>query len=220
MNDLIIYGAGGLGRELVEIIEEINAVRQQWRILGFVDDGADTGKDVCGYPVLGGLDFFRRHAGRIGVAPGFADCAAKEKIFNKLREFSPDLYFPVIVHPSSYISTRATFEEGAVVARYCSINVNAKIGKCVLISNKSEVSHEVSIGDFSSVMPSVNISGNVTVGKSVFLGVQAAVLQGTTVGGGSVVGMGSMVLADVPAGCTVVGNPAEIISRRVEGENK
>lgn len=218
MNDIVIYGAGGLGSELLEIIEEINAAQPTWNFLGFVDDGMVAGGTVCGYPLLGNHCFFRSHSRRTGVLLGFADCAAKEDAYEKITAFCPNFYFPAIVHPYSYISPRAVLEEGVVIARFCSVNVNARIGKCALISNKSEVNHDSIIGDFSSLMPSVNISGNVTIGERAFIGVQAAVLQGRKLGIGAVVGMGSMVLSDVPEGCTVVGSPAKIISRRVKEE--
>lgn len=214
VDDLIIFGAGGLGRELLEIIEEINAERQRWNLLGFVDDGVKERSTVCGYPVLGGFDFFRSHSGRTGIVIGFADCAAKEAAYNSIKEIRPGFYFPVIIHPGSYISPRAALDEGAVVSRGCFVSVETRLGKCVLLSNKCEVAHDSTVGDFASLMPSVNISGNVAVGKRTFVGVRAAVRQGLIIGSDAVIGMGSTVIKDVPDGCTAVGTPAKIISRR------
>lgn len=214
MDDLVIYGAGGLGRELLEIIEEINEERRQWRILGFVDDGIKKGSRVCGYPVLGGFDFFNSLSGHLGIVLGFADCAAKEAAYSRIKEIRAGFYFPSIIHPGSYISPRAALDEGAAVARGCFVSVETRLGKCVLLSNKCEVAHDSTVGDFASLMPSVNISGNVTVGKRTFIGVRAAVRQGLVIGSDVVVGMGGTVIKDVPDGCTVVGTPAKIISRR------
>lgn len=220
MNDLVVYGAGGQGRETLEIIEEINRKRAAWRVLGFVDDGAAAGGVVCGYPLLGGFDFLLSHAGSLAVVLAFADCAAKRAMYEKIKSNCPNTHFPVIIHPGSYVSPRAQLAEGAVVTRFCSVHADAKIGKCVLVNNKSEVCHDSVIGDFCSLMPAVNISGNVTVGDGVFIGVQSAVRQGVTIGGGAVVGMGSMVLKDVPRGCMVAGVPAKIITRPPRGENE
>lgn len=214
MDDLIIYGAGGLGRELLEIIEEINAERRQWDLLGFVDDGVKEGSAVCGYPVLGGFDFFRSRSRRTGIVLGFADCAAKEAAYNRIKEIRACFYFPAIIHPGSYISPRAALDEGVAVARDCFVSVGTRLGKCVLLSNKCEVAHDSTVGDFASLMPSVNISGNAAVGKRTFIGVRAAVRQGLIIGAGAVIGMGSTVIKDVPDGCTAVGTPAKIVSRR------
>lgn len=213
MKDLLIYGAGGLGRELMEIIEESNREKEQWRLLGFVDDNLEKGSTVCGYPVLGGFDFFHANTLNLGVVFGFADCLAKEAVYNKIKEHCPGFYFPVIAHPSSYISPRATLGEGVVVTRFCVVNVNARVGKCVLINENSGVYHDCVVGAFTSIMPGVRISGNVNVGKRAYLGVQAAIKQGLTIGSDSVVGMGSTVITDVPDSCTVVGNPAKIIRK-------
>jgi len=214
MDDIVIYGAGGLGRELLENIEEINEGNHFWRVLGFVDDGIRAGGSVCGHPLLGGFDFFRSYTRRAGVVIAFADCAAKEAAYEKIKALDSLFYFPILVNPRSYVSSRAVLGEGTVVARFCSVHVNARVGKCVLVSNKCEISHEDTIGDFVSLMPSVNISGNVIVGKRTLIGVQAAILQGLVIGGDSVVGMGSMVLSDIPDGCTVLGSPAKITARK------
>lgn len=220
MEDLIIYGAGGLGRELLEVVEEINAESPAWRILGFADDEARGAGEICGYPALGGFDFLRPRAGRTGVLLAFADCAAKEAVYKKIKELCPGFYFPVIAHPRSYVSPRASLGEGAVVARFCSVHAGARLGRCVFVNNKCEIGHDSVIGDFSSLMPSVNICGNVMTGERVYFGVRSAVMQGLTFGADSVAGMGSVVLAGVPEGCTVLGNPAKIISRRVKGDKE
>lgn len=216
MKDLVIYGAGGQGRELLEIIEEINRESAEWNILGFIDDKLPPGGEVCGYPLLGGFDFFNRCRKPVGVVLGFANCAAKEAVYEKIKTLGEDVYFPIIVHPHSYVSTRASLAEGVAVARFCSVNVNARIGRCAVVNNKCEIAHDSVVGDFSSLMPSVNISGNVTIKERAFIGVQAAVLQGVTIGSDSIVGMCSTVLTDLPDGCTAVGSPAKIIARRAK----
>lgn len=213
MEDLLIYGAGGLGRELMEIIEESNREMERWHLLGFVDDNLKEGSSVCGYPVLGGFDFFQANALSVGIVFGFAGCAAKEAVYNKIKERCPSFYFPIIVHPSSYISPRANLDEGVVVTRFCAVNVNARVGKCVLISENCGVYHDSVVGAFTSIMPGVRISGKINVGERSYLGAQAAIRQGLTIGSDSVVGMGSTVITDVPDDCTVVGNPAKIIRK-------
>ena len=60
--DIIIIGAGGVGREVALIIEQINARTPKWNILGIVDDNESMwGKVVNGYVVLGGLSYLDRY---------------------------------------------------------------------------------------------------------------------------------------------------------------
>ena len=54
----------------------------------------------------------------------------------------------------------------------------------------------------------------VRIGTKCFIGARAIILKGVTIGDGAVVGAGAVVARDVPAGATVVGNPARILERR------
>jgi acetyltransferase-like isoleucine patch superfamily enzyme len=51
----------------------------------------------------------------------------------------------------------------------------------------------------------------VEIGDDVFIGTNALVLKGVTLGAGSVVGAGAVVLAGVPPGAVVAGNPAQVV---------
>ena len=62
MNDLVIFGAGGYGREVRQVVEDINADRSTWNLLGFLDDDpANHGGALLDLPVLGGGDWLERH---------------------------------------------------------------------------------------------------------------------------------------------------------------
>lgn len=50
----------------------------------------------------------------------------------------------------------------------------------------------------------------VTLGERAWVAARAIILPGITIGAGAVVGAGSVVTRDVPAGCTVAGNPARM----------
>ena len=45
MKDLIIVGAGGFGRELLQWIKDINRIERKWNIAGFIDDNVEALKN-------------------------------------------------------------------------------------------------------------------------------------------------------------------------------
>ena len=57
MKNIVIVGAGGVGREVSLIIQQINMLEPTWNLLGYIDDNpANWGNVVNGYAVLGGTD--------------------------------------------------------------------------------------------------------------------------------------------------------------------
>lgn len=57
MKDIAIYGAGGFGREVLTLVEEVNRDRKEYNFIGFFDDGKKKGEVVNNYPVIGMLTF-------------------------------------------------------------------------------------------------------------------------------------------------------------------
>ena len=74
--------------------------------------------------------------------------------------------------------------------------------------------------DFHSIRPSERLNGDtnvksapVTIGKQVFIGGHCIILKGVTIGDGAVVGAGSVVSRDIPAGEIWAGNPAKCVGK-------
>ncbi|MDR0652832.1 MAG: acetyltransferase [Synergistaceae bacterium] len=207
MPAVIIYGAGGLGREILQIVRAASDAR----VLGYVDDGVSPGTERDGACVLGGAEYFESLNDHVSVVMGISDPNIKRGIFDKLSR-NPRVSFPVVVHPRATVSEYASLERGVVIAAGCTVSVDTSLGVGVFLNVGTIVGHDVKIGDFSSVMPLAAISGNVNIGERCLIGVQSAILQGTTVGEGCTVCMGAVVLRDVPDGAAVMGNPAVRIS--------
>lgn len=93
------------------------------------------------------------------------------------------------------------------------ITVNVNLGDFVIVNLNSTIGHDVRISNFCSLMPSVNISGNVHLGERVFIGTGATILQGVSIGDDVVIGAGALVLENVPSHSKVVGVPARSIEK-------
>jgi len=210
MKNIYIYDAGGVGREMILLINDLNREHDQWFIKGFIDDNEKLhGKTINGYRVIGGVDLLMKTTGETYVAMGIAEPKIKQAIVEKIT--NKNIKWATLLNPMTYRAENTEVGLGSVVCFNNILSIDAKVGKFVYLNFNCIVPHDTVIGDYSSLMNNVVLSGNVTIGKRVFIGSNAFVKQGVTVGDDAVIGAGAVVLKDVEAGTTVVGNPAKTI---------
>lgn len=109
---------------------------------------------------------------------------------------------------SARLGIGAEYSSGCLIGVNTVVNPFAKIGRGAIINTAAVVEHECVIGDFAHIAPGAVLAGNVTVGEGAFVGAGAVVKQGVSIGDWAVIGAGAVVIRNVPAGATVVGNPA------------
>ena len=209
MKDLIVFGAGGLGRETMFQLREMNRQHAQYRLLGFADD-SHAGESADGFSVLCGTQELLAREQATCVVLAVGNPGVRRRVYETLCA-NPNLSFPTIVAPGAVISDRVQIGEGCIIGFCTSITVDITIGDFVLISNGCNISHDASLQDFATLYPGVHISGNVTLGPSCEIGVGSSIIQGLTVGAGTVIGAGAAVIRDIPAHVTAVGVPAKVI---------
>lgn len=208
MKDIIIIGAGGFGREVAWLIEDINKENPEWNIVGFVDDNAEIqGFEINGYKVVGDIDWLKGQ--ELYVVNAIGDPVIKKKVTERLKE-SMNKY-PVLIHPSVILSDRVSFGEGSIICAGNIITVNIEIGKHVIVNLDCTIGHDAIIGDYSTVLPSANVSGFVAIKECVTLGTGSTIIQGINIGENTIIGAGAVVVKDLPANCTAVGSPAKPI---------
>lgn len=218
--DIIIIGAGGVGREVALIIEQINARTPKWNILGIVDDNESMwGKVVNGYVVLGGLSYLDRYRNKgdityinkPNIVVAIANYRVKKNIVDKLND---DFDFATIIHPDVFINESISIGAGTIIYPGVIMTTNITIGDHVIVSPKCGIGHDSIIKDYASLLWNVNISGNDLIEEGVLIGSGATVIQGKTVGQGSVIGAGAVVVKDVLSNTTNVGVPSKIIKKK------
>jgi sugar O-acyltransferase (sialic acid O-acetyltransferase NeuD family) len=208
MKDIVIIGAGDFGREVVWLIEDINAMKDEWNILGFVDDNADLlGKEFDGYKVIGNLDWLMNQS--IYVVNSIANPKVREMMMTKLASSSNK--YPSLIHPNVVISKRATIGEGSIITSGNIVSTGVKVGKHVIINLACTLGHDSIYDDYASLMPGVNVSGHAHFGRCVHVGTGSAVIPKVSIGEYSTLGAGSVVTKDIPPYCTAVGVPAKPI---------
>ena len=208
MKKILIVGAGGFGRELLQWIKDINVKQETWRIAGFLDDDAGALDGFqCDYPIVGKIsDWQPREDEVFALALGAPSVKARLAGLLKAR----GAVFPPIVHPSSILTPFAAYGEGLVMFPYAKLSVNAAVGDFVTILS-SGIGHDVTIGDYTTVSGMCSILRNVTIGKRVFIAAGVSVANDVHVGDDAYIGLGSVVLKDVPGGMKTYGNPARCV---------
>ena len=205
--DIVILGAGGLGREVREILEE-----QDWNVLGWVCNDHPAGEIINGLPVLGYEEFLLGYKKDLNVVIALGTPQPRKKLF-EFFSVNNKLIFPTIISNHAIVSKHLKIGRGCIIAQGAIITADVTIGDFCLINLGAIVAHDCVLKDFVSINPGVNVSGHVTIGEASTLGSGSSVLQGISIGSCSTVGMSSSVIRDVPDNVTVYGIPAHMVAK-------
>lgn len=210
--EIIIYGAGGSGREVAWLAEDRAAAYGDISLVCFADDDiAKQGERINDVPVLSLRDAVLRFPGAHFVASVGSKSSRATMVD---RAVSLGLRAHTLVHPSVVKSRFVMIGEGSIVCAGCILTTNIQIGRHVQINVGCTISHDVMIGDFATLAPGVHIPGEVKIGAGVFFGTGATVVHGTgheplVIGDNAVIAAGACVTQPVPAGIAVAGVPAK-----------
>jgi len=209
---IIVIGAGGFGRETLDVIAAINASTRDpfWDVIGVVDDAPAEiqierlrDREIR---FLGGIDANRELFDGIHYVVGIGSPAVRARIAERVDAWGARP--AVLVHPAAVVGTRVRLAPGAVVCGGAQISTNVRLGRHAHVNPGAIIGHDSVLEDFVSVNPGAIVSGEVAVGTSTLIGAGATVLQGLSVGGGATVGASACVTKDVAPGSVVVGVPA------------
>lgn len=198
--EVYIVGAGGLGREVRTMLDA-----NTFSFQGFIDDDASKPN------VKFDIETFKSQKERdSNIFLAIGSPKDREALVQRL---SPEPNFLSLVHPRAILQDKKSIEigKGSIISAGSILTCDISHGDFAIINLNCTIGHDVQIGNFCSLMPSVNLSGNVTLEEGVFIGSGATVLQGITIGKGAIIGAGAVVTKDIPPHCTAVGIPAKPI---------
>lgn len=211
---LVIFGAGGFGREVLVLLRQLNEVQPTWHLRGFYDDHAPAAATINGLPYLGDAAALNATSEPLAVAVAVGSPAARAAVVARLT--SPQLSFPTLVHPGVALQPYQNISvgEGTIIQKDVNLMTDLRIGRFVVLNVGTILGHDAVVEDFCSLMGHVDLSGYVHVETGCYLGTKSTIIQGLRMGRHSTLGAGAVAVRDLPAGVTAVGVPAKILAAK------
>ena len=214
ITQIAIYGAGGFAREIAWLVEACNEGHKKFEVVGYIDDNPEKeGKIINGFAVWNlktAQEVFPHAKIVMGVGSPRTRQALREKA--ALAGYA----FATVIHPRVEMSPWIKIGEGTVICAGSILTTNITLGQQVQINLDCTIGHDVTLEDFATLAPGVHVSGWVHLGKRVYVGTGAVIINGTEeaplkIGDDAIIGAGACVIESVVPGLTVTGVPAKPI---------
>ena len=177
MRELVIVGAGGHGRETLDIVEAINAVKPTWAFAGFVDDGEIIADRLE-----------RRDASLPGTTEILADTdlhyvvgigspAVRAKLDEQLTAWGR--IAATLIHPAATVASDNRIGDGVLLAAGARVTTNVTLGRHVHLNVNAVVSHDCVVGDYTTLSPGSLVNGDVQIEPGCSSAPERSSLQGS-----------------------------------------
>ena len=202
LRPLIIYGAGGHGRVVVDTL-----IESGMHVTCVVDDSKQV-ESLYGIPVTSRDQWIKpKVAWDFVVAVG--NNSLRSKLSNQLMQEGGRAI--TVVHPHSFLSSRCKLDIGVVVLAGVIVNAGAIISRNVILNTGCSVDHDCFVGANSLLCPGVHLAGNVSIGENSLIGTGVSAVPGVEVGRGCEIGAGAVINKNIPDNSLAVGVPAKVI---------
>lgn len=206
MQEIVIIGARGYGRECADMLFTYPAYGKDFTIKGFLDDKTDALDGFTGYPpIISSVEDYQvKKNDRFMCALGAV--VAKKKYIGIIDAKGGQ--FGTFIHPTSLVFRSASIARGCIIGPFSKISSNVVVNEFTSVQSYANFGHDAKVGTFCSIGASIFLGGFSQVGHEVTLYTKATVLPHKKVGDRATVGAGSVVIRNVKPGTTVFGNPA------------
>jgi sugar O-acyltransferase (sialic acid O-acetyltransferase NeuD family) len=213
MQKLVIYGAGGLGREVKSMLHQST---QEFDLIGFLDDGLAAGSSIAGVPVLGNSDWLSNCPSDIQIVLAIGNPRVKHQVWQQINSKGA-VKFATLIHQRSIIQDKDSVHigMGSIIGAGVVLTTGITVHNHVLINLNVTIGHDTIVGDCCSIMPNASLAGEVQLGQRVMIGSGANIINRIKIGDDAIVGAGSVVNHAIKAGATAVGIPARSIKQQV-----
>jgi sugar O-acyltransferase (sialic acid O-acetyltransferase NeuD family) len=214
MKKIAIIGAGGFGREIKILIDQINAIDKKFVFVGFYDDEKEKGTLINGFPILGKVLDLNLITENLSIALALGNPIYKKNVVKKIT--NSFINYETLIHPNVLMGNdEVEIGKGVIICAGNIITCNIIIKDYVTLNLACTIGHDSILEDFVSLMPGTNVSGDVVLEEGVYVGTGAKIINQVSIGKNSVIGAGSVVSKSLPENCTAVGVPAKPIKFHV-----
>lgn len=206
MKNLIIIGAGGMGRTVYSNALESIGYGKTFVIKGFIDDDTNALDGFPNYPpLLGTIKDYVPEENDVFVSSigGTLRRTCMEEIIHRGGEFIE------LIHKTARIYANAKLGKGNFIGAYSVIGNDAVIGDNNMIQSYTVIGHDAHIGSWNRIDTHVTCVGGIVIEDDVNIYTGAVINNKVVIESGANVGALSFVIRKVKAGTTVMGNPAK-----------
>lgn len=211
-----MVGAGGFGREVAEAVRAINQEQSRWELLGFLDDGsALQGCLIDGVPVLGTLaDIKQFPQAHVVVCTGHpGNYFSRKRLVNRLGISSSR--YATLIHPTAVVPANTEVGPGTVLLATVVATTMVRLGAHVAVMPGVVLTHDDVIEDYVTMGAGGRLAGRVRVCEGAYIGAGVVVRENLSIGPWALIGMGAVVLDDVPSAEVWAGIPAHVLRKVV-----
>lgn len=217
IKDMVLVGAGGHSKVVIEIIKEDYP---HFNVIGITDkDSSKEGSKIQNTPIVGTDDILEELYNK-GITLAFITIGTvgngwiRSLLYHQLQSIG--FMLPNICHSRSIISPTVIMGDGNAIFAGVILNADVRIGNNCIINTGCIIEHDCIIGHHVHIAPGVKVAGGVIIEDYSMIGIGASIIQGVRIGQNVLVGAGSVVLHDIPANSVIAGVPAKIIKKLLE----
>lgn len=208
MKQLIIIGAGGMGRTFYSNALESVGYGERFVVKGFIDDDINALDGFLNYPpLIGTIKDYVPKVNDVFVSSigGASRRLCMEEIIRRGGEFIE------LIHQTARIYNNVKLGKGNFIGAYSVIGNDAVVGDYNMIQSYTVIGHDAKVGSWNRIDTHVTCVGGTVVEDNVNIHTSAVISHNVVVETGAHVGALSFVFKRVKAGTTVMGNPAKKI---------
>lgn len=210
MQDLVLFGAGGLAREAAALIHDINKKENTFRLIAYAVDDIyyQEGMVIHGISVVS-RRWLIEHKDDLVCTCAVGYPQERRAVQKSLIQ--EGIRFVNLLHPTTRVGEGTVIGVGCIMEPWCDISADCRLGDGIFLNGDVNIGHDAILEDYVTCFPRCQISGKVQIGEAACIGSMTFINERRKIGAEAVVAPGSIVFGNVKEGTHVMGNPAKRI---------